>query len=124
EMRAWTAQMKQRADSALAAIRGGATLEAIAEPLGGIRKNLVVTPDNFPGSWPGGARLDASIFHQAPGTVLTEPVPAASGWLIARVEEVEPERIASLAEATPDIRAALRADRRAHSEEPELRAMD
>ncbi len=121
--RAWNDRMKQRADSALARVRAGASLEEAAEPFGAPRQNVVVTRDNFPGFWQGDERLGASIFLKAPGTVLAEPVAGKPGWLLVRVDEVRPAHVAPLAEVAREIRGRLRADARRRSDDLELRAL-
>lgn len=121
--RAWNDRMKQRADSALARVRAGASLDEAAEPFGAPRQNVIVTRDNFPGFWQGDERLEASIFLKAPGTVLPEPVAGKPGWLLVRVDDVRPAQVAPLAEVAREIRGRLRTDARQHSEDLELRAL-
>jgi len=120
---AWKARMKQRADSILAATRAGATLQDAAAPLGGPRPNQVVLPDNFPGYWKGGPQQTAAVFAAQAGTVLPEAVPAASGWLVVRVDENRPAHTASLREVAREIRGRLRGERRQHNDEREMRAL-
>ncbi|MBI5711011.1 MAG: peptidyl-prolyl cis-trans isomerase [Candidatus Eisenbacteria bacterium] len=120
---AWRERMKQRADSALAAIRGGASFEQAAAPFGGPRAPVVVMADNFPGYWRASEAQDRALFATRPGTVFPEALPAKSGWLLVRVVEAKPERTAPLAEVAREVRGKLRGDRRQHFEERELRAL-
>jgi parvulin-like peptidyl-prolyl isomerase len=123
EVAAWKARMKQRADSVLAAVAGGATLEAASETLGGPRPNQVVVPGNFPDYWQGAPATNAAVFAAAPGTVLPQPVPARKGWLVVRVDDTQPAHTLPLKDVARDIRQRLRSERRAALEERELRAL-
>ncbi len=120
---AWNSLMKQRADSILAAVARGATLEEASVALGGPRANQVVVPGNFPGYWQGGPATNAALFAASPGTVLPQPVPAQKGWLVVRVDEVRPAHTLPLKDAAPDIRSRLRSARSATREQRELRAL-
>ena len=119
---AWTTRMKARADSMLAAVKSGQTLEEASKSLGGVRPNQVV-PGNFPGYWRGDAATEAAVFAARPGTVLTAPVPAQKGWLVVRVDQVQPAHTAPLAEVAREIRARLRAASRQTAEDRELHAL-
>jgi parvulin-like peptidyl-prolyl isomerase len=120
---AWNSRMKQRADSILAAVASGATLEAVSQALGGPRSKQVVVPGNFPGYWQGSAATDAALFAASPGTVLPQPVPAQKGWLVVRVDEVQPAHTLPLNDVAREIRSQLRSERRATLEERELRTL-
>jgi parvulin-like peptidyl-prolyl isomerase len=120
---AWNSRMKQRADSILAAVASGATLEGASQALGGLRPNQVVVPGNFPGYWQGGPATNAALFAASPGTVLPEPVPAQNGWLVVRVDEVQPAHTLPLKDVAREIRLRLRSERRATREERELRTL-
>ena len=120
---AWRERMKQRADSALAAIKGGTPFERATAPFGGPRPNVVVMPDNFPGYWRASEAQDRALFATRPGTVFPEALPAKSGWLLVRVEDAKPEHTAPLQEVAREVRGKLRAERRQHFEERELRAL-
>jgi parvulin-like peptidyl-prolyl isomerase len=122
-VRQWEARMKQRADSARAAIMGGADFEAAADSLGSLKRHVVVTAGSFPGYWKGNAKLNASVFKQAPGTIVPESVPGDDGWLLVRVDEARPAQVAPLAEVSREIRSRLREDARLHSEDRELQAI-
>jgi parvulin-like peptidyl-prolyl isomerase len=120
---AWNSRMKQRADSILAAVANGGTLEEASQGLGGLRPNQVVLPGNFPGYWQGGPATNAALFAALPGTVLPQPVPAQRGWLVVRVDEVQPAHLLPLKEVAREIRSRLRSERRATREDRELRAI-
>jgi parvulin-like peptidyl-prolyl isomerase len=119
----WNLRMKQRADSILAAVAGGATLEAASQTLGGPRANQAVVPGNFPGYWRGDAATNAALFAASPGTVLPQPVPAQKGWLVVRVDEVQPAHTLPLQDVAREIRSQLRAERRTAREDRELRTL-
>ncbi len=122
-VRAWNARMRQRADSVLAQVRAGASLDDAAAAFGALRKNVVVTRDNFPGFWSGDERLNGLVFLQAPGMVLPEPVPARAGWLLARVDEVLTAHVAPLSEVAREIRGRLRGGARARDDERAQRVL-
>lgn len=122
-LHAWEAGLRVRADSLLEAIKGGARLDEVAKPFGGLKTNVVALPGNFPEFWRGDERLSASVFEQQPGTVLPAIVPSNPGWLIVRVDQVERAHTARLIEASREIRARLRQDRRDHAVERDLRAL-
>ena len=120
---AWNSRMKQRADSILAAVAAGRTLEEASQALGGPHPNQVVVPDNFPGYWQGSPATNAALFAAAPGTVLPQPVPAQKGWLVVRADGIQPARTLPLQDVAREIRSKLRSERRATHEERELRAL-
>jgi len=120
---AWNSLMKQCADSILAVVANGGTLEAASQALGGPRPNQVVVPGNFPGYWQGNAATNAALFAASPGTVLPQPVPAQKGWLVVRVDEVQPAHTLPLKDVAREIRSQLRSERRATREERELRTL-
>jgi parvulin-like peptidyl-prolyl isomerase len=123
ESAAWNSRMRQRADSILAAVAGGATLEEASQALGGPRPNQVVVPGNFPGYWQGSPAANAALFAASAGTVLPQPVPALKGWLVVRVDEAQPAHTAPLKDVAREIRSQLRSERHAKIEERELRAL-
>jgi parvulin-like peptidyl-prolyl isomerase len=114
--RAWEQRMRARADSALAAVRAGVRFDEVAIREGGV-KTVTLRRDRAPELWRGGPREVAAVFAAAPGTLLPEPVRAAPGWALVRVESVRPSRIASLREVSREIRRELRAAARARAEE-------
>ena len=120
---AWNSLMKQRADSILAAVAKGGTLEAASQALGGPRPNQVVVPGNFPGYWQGGPATNAALFSASPGTVLPQPIPAQKGWLVVRVDGVQPAHSLPLQDVAREIRSRLRSERRAAREGRELLAL-
>lgn len=120
---AWNSRMKQHADSILAVVAKGRTLEEASQGLGGPRPNQVVVPDSFPGYWQGGPAANAALFSASPGTVLPQPVPAQRGWLVVRVDEVRPAHTLRLQAVAREIRSQLRSERRATGDERELRAL-
>lgn len=121
--REWKARMRSRADSALAEMRRGTTFEALEKTCGGIHHDVAVTPDNFPGFWQGDARDRAAVFAATPGSLLAAPVSGRTGWMVVRVDRIEPAHTASLAEVAPQIRERLRLAARARGDEPALRAL-
>jgi parvulin-like peptidyl-prolyl isomerase len=108
----WTERMKATADSILAAVRGGRSLEEACVSQGVPRPNQVVVPGNFPRYWQGSAAQEAAVFAAAPGATLPAPVPAQRGWLLVRVDEVREAHTAPLAEVATEVRTRLRAERR------------
>ena len=120
---AWNSRMKQQADSILAAVAKGRTLEEASQALGGPRPNEVVVRDGFPAYWRGGPATNAALFSASPGTVLPQPVPAQKGWLVVRVDDVRPAHALPLQAVAHEIRSRLRSERRATGEERELRAL-
>jgi parvulin-like peptidyl-prolyl isomerase len=118
--REWRSRMRTRADSALAAARGGAVLEDLSRVCGSIRHSVDVTPDNFPGFWQGDARDRAAVFETIPGGFLASPVGGTPGWLVVRVDSSHPSRIAPLVEVATEIRNRLRADAKLHGDDREL----
>ncbi len=123
EVTAWNARMKQRADSILAGVKAGRKLEELTAPFGGPRPNQIALPGNFPGFWGGNQAVNQSVFTAAPGTILPEAVPGQHGWLVARVDRVEPAHVAAFREVAREIRARLRNERRQGFEEQGLRAL-
>ena len=119
---AWSARMKVRADSVVAAVKAGATLEAASADLGAPRPTDVV-PGNFPGYWRGDEAGKARVFAAAPGTVLPEPVASSSGWLVVRVDRVQPAHTATLREAARDVRTRMRGDRARDYENQQLHTL-
>jgi parvulin-like peptidyl-prolyl isomerase len=123
EVRAWEARLRPRADSALAMIRSGASIDSVGALYGGVRRNVELVQGGMPDFWAGDARDEAAVFSAAPGTLLSEPVRARPGWLVVRVESREPSRVPTLAEAAREIRSRLRAEARQFGDERRLRAL-
>jgi parvulin-like peptidyl-prolyl isomerase len=121
--RARSDRARLQADSVLAAVKQGATLETAGRTIGVPRTNIVVVPGNFPGYWRGSAQMNAAIFASRTGSVLPEPVPSTSGWLVVRVDEVQPAHVAPLRDVARNIRFEIRSDRRLHFDENELRGL-
>ncbi|HVP14217.1 MAG TPA: peptidyl-prolyl cis-trans isomerase [Terriglobales bacterium] len=122
-VKAWNSRMKQRADSILAAVRGGSELEAASGSQGGPRGGQVVVPGNFPAYWKGDARITAAVFSARDSSLLPEAVPSTTGWLVVRVDRNEPAHLAAFREVAPEIRMRLRNERRQTFEDRELHAM-
>ncbi len=120
---AWTARMRRAADSVITAVRGGATLEAASAAYGGPRGDVAVLPDNFPGYWKGDAARSADVFKRSPGSLLSEPIPGAEGFLVVRVDQATRAHVAPLREVAREIRARLREDARGHQDERERLAL-
>ena len=120
---AWNARMRKAADSVLTAVQAGARLEDASAAYGGPRTDVTVIPDNFPGYWKGTAAQNAAVFKTAPGTLLREPVAGSDGFLVVRVDQIEPSHIAPLASVARDIRGKLREDSRLHHDERERRVL-
>jgi parvulin-like peptidyl-prolyl isomerase len=114
---------RRRADSLLAAIRGGAAFDEAGEAEGGVERNVIVQPGNFPGTWRVDDKLSGELFRAPPGVTLSQPVATERGWLLVRVDENRPAQVAPLAEVAVDIRNALRRDRQEHFEGREVRAL-
>jgi parvulin-like peptidyl-prolyl isomerase len=117
----WTARMKVVADSILAAVKAGRTLEEAGASQGTPRPNQVVLPDNFPRYWRGDAASHAAVFAARPGAILPDAIAAESGWLIVRVDEITPAHVAPLSEVANDIRGRLRVERRRAADEAAMR---
>ncbi|OGF15210.1 MAG: hypothetical protein A2W00_06350 [Candidatus Eisenbacteria bacterium RBG_16_71_46] len=122
-LRAWDRRMRQAADSALAAVQAGATLEQAASTHATVRTRVTATPDEFPAFWQGDARQRAAVFGVPVGRVLPQPVHSNPGWLLVRVDAKTPAHVAPLAEVALGIRAQLRARARLAGEEPLIRAL-
>lgn len=120
---AWTSRMKQGADSILAAVAAGRTLEEASQGYGGPHRNQVVVLDNFPGYWQGGPATKAAVFAAQPGSILPQPLPAQKGWLVVRVDSVQAAHTLPLQEVARAIRSRLRSERRATNEEREVQAL-
>ncbi len=120
---AWNSRMKQRADSILAAVAAGRTLEEASRDVGGLHPNQVVVPGNFPGYWQGSPATNAALFSASPGTILPHPVRAQKGWLVVRVDDVQPAHATPLQNVAREIRSRLRSERLATREEGELRPL-
>lgn len=118
----WTARMKHAADSVVAAVKAGATLEEASAPYGGPRPEVTVLRDNFPGYWRGDDAQTGSVFQAQAGTVLA-PIPANEGWLVVRVDQVQRSSVAPLREVARDIRTRLREEARAHRDERDRREL-
>jgi parvulin-like peptidyl-prolyl isomerase len=122
-VRLWTAAMKARAESVLASARNGVPFDSAASGLG-FRSNVVVARDNFPGYWRGSAEQSAQLFRpEMTGRLLADPVPAAEGWLVVRVDDVTPMHRQPLREVSRSIRTLLRRDLRRNRESVERHAL-
>jgi parvulin-like peptidyl-prolyl isomerase len=120
---AWKARMKRAADSLIAVVRGGTSLEDASAAYGGPRTDVTVLPENFPGYWEGDAAANASVFKAAVGSVLKEPVASSDGYLVVRVDEMTPAHVAPLVEVARQLRGRMRDDSRLHHQENEMRAL-
>ncbi|NBW66924.1 peptidyl-prolyl cis-trans isomerase, partial [bacterium] len=120
---AWKQRMKQAADSVIAVVRSGKSLEVASARYGGPRPDVTVIPDNFPGYWQGDAALNAKVFASDVDRVLDNAVPGSEGWLVVRVDRVTPSAVSPLASVARDIRARLREDARLHHTERDARAL-
>lgn len=120
---AWNRRMRVAADSLIAAVKAGATLEDASAAYGGPRSGTSVLPDNFPGYWSGSPEVTASVFRARPGALLSAPVPGKEGFLVVRVDEVTPSYIPSLSTVARTIRTRLREDSRLNHEERERRQL-
>ncbi|MBI1798123.1 MAG: peptidylprolyl isomerase [Candidatus Eisenbacteria bacterium] len=123
ETRAWDARMRQRADSALAVIRAGASFDEVGAALGGVHPHVTVGPDNFPGYWLGTREMGAAVFQLKASGVLSQPVPTNPGYLLVRLESLTPAHIAPLAEVSPEIRGRLRETANQHRDDREIEAL-
>lgn len=118
------ARAEQRADSALAAIHKGATLEQVAERLGlGVQGNVTVMRDNAPGLWKGSAADMQALFQAKPGAVLPHAVAGREGLLLVRLDRHEPAAPAPLREVARTIRQQLRASARLHADDDAATAL-
>ncbi len=120
---AWSRRMRALADSLAGAMARGTAFDAAVKDLGPTA-SIVVAADNFPGYWRGTAAQAAKVFDaRNVGRPILEPIPATEGWLLVRVDGVEPAHVAPLREVAREIRAGLRADSRLHHEEHEEREL-
>lgn len=120
---AWNQRMRLAADSLRAQVRAGASLEAASARFGGPRHDVSVLPDNFPGYWKGDAATTAAVFKAEPGSVLPQPVPGTDGWLVVRVDRVEPSHVAPFTQVAKEVRNRLREDSRLHHDERDRREL-
>ncbi len=118
--REWVTRMRQRADSVIAGVRGGAALEDLAEPFGGV-KHAVLRRDSYPGFWKGAPRHNQAVFALGEGALLQEPVPGQPGWVVARLDRSVPEGPAPLTHVVPEARLELRQRASAARDEALLR---
>lgn len=118
---AWEQLMLTRADSVIAAIRGGASFENAAIAFGGGRDVRVPRGGTPPPPWRGNAS-DVTMLWNAPvGTVVTKAFAADFGRLVVRVDAHRPPGPAPLSEVAMEIRERLRRDARAHGDDAVLR---
>lgn len=120
EKHAWDLRMRRAADSVLVALRSGASFDTLGARFG-VRHDVVVTRDNFPGYWQGGPQDVAAVFSTQPGVVLRSAVPGRPGYLVVRVDAITPSHTALLAEVAREIRTRLRTEAAARRDERELR---
>lgn len=120
ERRAWDVRMMQVADSALTGLRSGASFDTLGARFG-VRRDVAVTRDNFPGYWQGGPQDVAAVFTTRPGEFLHSPVAGRPGYLVVRVDAITPTHTAPLVEVSREIRTKLRAEAAAQRDERELR---
>lgn len=118
---AWEKQMLARADSVIAAVRGGASFEGAATVFGGARDVRVPRGGTPPAPWRGSASDVAMLWNAAPGTVVTKAFPADFGRLVVRVESRRPPGAAPLSEVAMEIRERLRRDARVRGDDAMLR---
>jgi parvulin-like peptidyl-prolyl isomerase len=119
--RAWKSKMRARADSALAAARGGSSFEDLEKACGSIRRDAEVVGDNFPGFWGGDAKDRSTFFATRAGQLVATPISSQTGWLVIRVSEQQPGGLAPLLRVARQIRDRMRTDARLHGEDRELR---
>lgn len=114
---AWTKRMKVVADSLLAEVAKGAEFSSVVGWLSP-RQGVIVTSDNFPGYWRGTAAQQKRLFDpRMTGVVFPEPIAGEEGWMIVRVDEVQPAHVAPLRDVAREVRGLLRRDRKLHAEE-------
>ncbi|MBK7368824.1 MAG: peptidyl-prolyl cis-trans isomerase [Candidatus Eisenbacteria bacterium] len=105
-MDAWTKRMKVVADSLLAEVAKGAEFSSVVGWLSP-RQGVIVTSDNFPGYWRGTAAQQKRLFDpRMTGVVFPEPIAGEEGWMIVRVEEVQPAHVAPLRDVAREVRNA------------------
>jgi hypothetical protein len=122
-VQAWETRMRERADSLLRALKGGARLEDLAPSFGEVRKGVTAERDRFPDDWRGSARARQAVFSLAPGRFLDEPVPGRPGFIVTRVDEQRPRRTASLREVAGVVRHTLQEQIVRRLDDGELRAL-
>lgn len=123
EREAWEQQMLARADSVIAAVRGGASFNSAAQAFGGARLVRVPKGGTPPAPWRGTA-ADVAMLWDAPiGTVVAKAFPADLGRLVVRVEGHRPPGPAPISDVAMEIRERLRRDARAHGDDAILKTL-
>ncbi len=123
EVQSWNGRLRQRADSALSALKEGAAFKNVAAIYGSIRTAVPVTPERFPDFWRGARETQDAIFRARPGGFLDQPVPSNPGFLVVRVDSLIPAGFTPLREASLVIRRRLRAEARQNRDDRELRSL-
>ncbi|HET7226530.1 MAG TPA: peptidyl-prolyl cis-trans isomerase, partial [Candidatus Eisenbacteria bacterium] len=118
------AAVDARADSALAALRKGATtFDALGERLGGVHSGIEFSRESQPPWWQGDPRSTDALYALKPGGVLSSALPSRQGLLLVRVDQHRPAEVAPFRDVARQIRAQLRAQARSASEDRKMRAL-
>jgi hypothetical protein len=94
-------RIRARADSALAAVRGGMTLREAADRYDGTVRRFQLRSDNVPGSWRGTPAQNERLMRAQADAVFPELVAGERGWYVVQVERASPARLSTLGEASP-----------------------
>ena len=122
-LKAWDARLRQRADSALTALRKGSPFDRVADQFSGRRVGEKVLEDNFPGYWQGTPEQRTEVFRTAAGGYLSQPVASHPGYLVVRVDSLAAAGDLPLGGVSDEIRRRLRNEARLHREDREFAAL-
>jgi parvulin-like peptidyl-prolyl isomerase len=120
--KSWEARMEKQADSLLTALKKGAPLEGVAPLYGGL-KSEILQKDRFPRYWLATGRSREDVFNTPEGALMPNPIPAADGRIIVRVDDHRPAGVAPLRDVAVDIRRTLALSKAEAAEDKELRAL-
>ncbi len=120
---AWTRRMRQRADSLIGALRSGASIERLAVPFGGVESMTLSRGGPIPAWWRGRQQDLDQLFGLATGRVASQPIDAATGPVVVRLEQRLPPRPAPLQDVVTPIRERLRRDARVFRDDRAVEAM-
>ena len=120
---AWRRRMQQRADSLIGALRGGASIERLAGPFGGVETVLLSKGGKIPDWWRGRQQDLDQLFALAPGRVAARPIDAEPGPVVMRLEQRIAPRPAPLQSVVTPIRERLRRDARAYRDDRAVEAL-
>ena len=121
--REWEARMQARADSLLAAIRGGEPFDETALHFGGVRQFVVPEGRPFHPDFRGTDADLAEVRSARPGTVISHPLAWGPGRVVLRVDARLPRHPAPISEVAATISDRLLADPARGTAEARVRAL-